>query len=182
MSAIFLGIGSNTDRDLHLLRGLEALQMLLGPLDLSAVFESESVGVLGRRFYNMVVGVNTHLSLVDLNAALKAIEAACGRRDSPSPGRITLDIDILSYGNLTGEHAGQMLPRPEVVRNAFVLWPLALLAPNAVLPGTNQSHAELWADWQGDQQLWPVPFQWKGCALTSPALLEAPLLRSRSGG
>ena len=79
MTAIFLGIGSNTERDLHLARGLDALQQLVGPLDLSPVFESEAVGVLGRRFYNMVVGAHTHLSLQDLNAALKAIEAACGR-------------------------------------------------------------------------------------------------------
>lgn len=182
MTAIFLGIGSNSDRDVHLARGLEALQQLLGPLDLSAVFESEAVGVLGRRFYNMVVGAETHLSLSDLNCALKAIEAACGRRDSPSPGRITLDIDILSYGGLVGVHAGQTLPRPEVVRNAFVLWPLALLAPQAVLPGSSKSYAELWAAWQGDQQLWPVPFEWKGQPLTSPTLLEAAALRSRAGG
>lgn len=182
MTAIFLGIGSNCDRDQHLSRGLDALQQLLGPLDLSPVFESDAVGVLGRRFYNMVVGAETHLSLSDLNAALKAIEAVCGRRDSPSPGRITLDIDILSFGDLTGVHAGQTLPRPEVVRNAFVLWPLALLAPNAVLPGRDQSYAELWAGWQGDQQLWPVAFRWKGQALTSRALLEAAALRSRVGG
>jgi 2-amino-4-hydroxy-6-hydroxymethyldihydropteridine diphosphokinase len=182
MTAIFLGIGSNTERDLHLVRGLDALQQLVGPLDLSPVFESEAVGVLGRRFYNMVVGAHTHLSLQDLNAALKAIEAACGRGDSPSPGRITLDIDILSFGDLVGVHAGQTLPRPEVLRNAFVLWPLAVLAPHAVLPGSDQTHAELWAGWQGDQQLWPVPFAWKGQALTSPALLEAAALAFRVGG
>lgn len=182
MTAIFLGIGSNTDRDLHLARGLEALQQLLGPLDLSPVFESEAVGVLGRRFYNMVAGAETHLPLRDLNAALKAIEAACGRRDSPSPGRITLDIDILSYGDLVGVHADQTLPRPEVVHNAFVLWPLALLAPHAVLPGSEHSYAELWAGWQGDQQLWPVAFAWKGQPLTSPALLEAGAIRSSVGG
>jgi 2-amino-4-hydroxy-6-hydroxymethyldihydropteridine diphosphokinase len=135
MTAIFLGIGSNTERDLHLVRGLDALQQLVGPLDLSPVFESEAVGVLGRRFYNMVVGAHTPLSLQDLNTALKAIEAACGRRDSPSPGRITLDIDILSFGDLVGVHAGQTLPRPEVVRNAFVLWPLAVLAPTRYCRG-----------------------------------------------
>lgn len=182
MTAIFLGIGSNSDREQHLSRGLDALQQLLGPLDLSPVFESDAVGVLGRRFYNMVVGAETHLSLVDLNAALKAIEAACGRRDSPSPGRITLDIDILSFGDMTGVHAGQTLPRPEVVRNAFVLWPLALLAPHDVLPGSSQSYAELWTGWQGEQQLWPVAFEWRGRALTSPALLEAQALRARIGG
>lgn len=182
MTAIFLGIGSNCDRDQHLHRGLEALQQLLGPLDLSPVFESEAVGVLGRRFYNMVVGAYTHLSLTDLNAALKAIEAACGRRDSPSPGQITLDIDILSYGDLTGVHAGQTLPRPEVVRNAFVLWPLALLAPNSILPGSGRTHAELWTGWKGDQILWPVAFDWRGRELTPAPLIEAQALRSRLGG
>ncbi|WP_339842343.1 2-amino-4-hydroxy-6-hydroxymethyldihydropteridine diphosphokinase [uncultured Halopseudomonas sp.] len=182
MTAIFLGLGSNSDRDQHLVRGLDALRQLLGPLDLSPVFESDAVGVLGRRFYNMVVGAETHLAVADLNAALKAIEAACGRRDSASPGRITLDIDILSYGDLTGVHAGQTLPRPEVVRNAFVLWPLALLAPHGMLPGSDQTYAALWAAWQGDQQLWPVLFQWRGQTLTSQALLEAQALRSSIGG
>lgn len=181
MKAIFLGVGSNVEREQHVQRGLDALSQLLGPLDVSPVFESEAVGVLGRRFFNLVVGAQTHLSLSDLNAALKAIEAACGRRESPSPGRITLDIDILTYGDLTGVHAGQTLPRPEVRRNAFVLWPLALLAPHACLPGSDRTHAELWTEWQGDQALWPVAFDWRGQVLTPAELIEAHALRSRSG-
>ena len=130
MTMVFLGVGTNTDREHHLGRGLDALKQLLGALDVSPVFESAAVGVLGHRFLNMIVGAQTHLSLLDLTSGLKAIEAACGRRDSPSPGRITLDIDILTYGDLAGEHQGLTLPRPEVLRNAFVLWPLALLAPD----------------------------------------------------
>ncbi|MFO7705452.1 MAG: 2-amino-4-hydroxy-6-hydroxymethyldihydropteridine diphosphokinase [Halopseudomonas sp.] len=181
MTMVFLGVGSNTDREQHLGRGLGALEQLLGPLDVSPVFESDAVGVLGRRFLNLVVGAETHLSLIDLTSGLKAIEAACGRRDSPSPGRITLDIDILCYGDLAGEHQGLTLPRPEVLRNAFVLWPLALLAPHALLPGSGRSHAELWAGWQGDQALWPVAFAWRGRALTPPELLEAHALRSFRG-
>ena len=93
MTRVYLGIGSNTGREYHLLRGLDALSELCGELQLSPLFESDAVGVLGKRFYNMVVGVETHLNLADLNAALKAIEAACGRRESPLPGRITLDVE-----------------------------------------------------------------------------------------
>lgn len=181
MTLVFLGVGTNTDREHHLGRGLDALEQLLGPLDVSPVFESDAVGVLGRRFLNLIVCAETHLSLGDLKAGLKAIEAACGRRDSPSPGRITLDIDILTYGELAGVHQGLTLPRPEVVRNAFVLWPLALLAPHAVLPGSSRTYAELWAGWQGDQTLWPVAFDWRGRALTAPQLIEAHALRSRLG-
>ncbi|QJD59414.1 2-amino-4-hydroxy-6-hydroxymethyldihydropteridine diphosphokinase [Pseudomonas sp. gcc21] len=173
MTTVLLGIGSNHDRERHLARGLDALEQLLGRLELSPVFESESVGMLGRRFYNMVVGTQTHLPLADLQAALKAIEAACGRRETKAPGRVTLDIDILVYGTLTGVHDGILLPRRETARNAFVLWPLALLAPDSVLPGTAQRYAELWAGWQGDQSLWPVHFEWHGRALTPDELIEA---------
>lgn len=173
MTAVFLGVGSNLDRDSHLTRGLDALEQLLGPLDLSPVFESEAVGVLGRRFFNMVVGADTHLPLADLQAALKAIEAACGRRKTSVAGRVTLDIDILVYGRLTGVHDSILLPRRETARNAFVLWPLALLAPHAVMPGTDQRYAALWAGWQGDQFLWPAPFEWRGRALTPVELIEA---------
>ncbi|KAA0695236.1 2-amino-4-hydroxy-6-hydroxymethyldihydropteridine diphosphokinase [Halopseudomonas laoshanensis] len=181
MTMVFLGVGSNTDREHFLGRGLDALEQLLGPLDVSPVFESDAVGVLGRRFLNMIVGAETHLPLSDLASGLKAIEAACGRRDSPSPSRITLDIDVLTYGNLAGEHQGLTLPRPEVRRNAFVLWPLALLAPHAILPGSGHTHAELWADWQGNQALWPVAFEWRGRALTPVELIQAHALRSTLG-
>ena len=173
MTEVFLGIGSNLDRERHLTLGLDALEQLLGALELSPVFESDAVGVLGRRFFNMVARAETHLPLADLQAALKAIEAACGRRKSRVPGRVTLDIDILAYGSLTGVHEGIQLPRRETARNAFVLWPLALLAPQAIMPGTVQCYAELWAGWQGEQSLWPVPFEWRGRALTPLELIEA---------
>ncbi|MCO5785679.1 2-amino-4-hydroxy-6-hydroxymethyldihydropteridine diphosphokinase [Pseudomonas sp. G11-1] len=175
MTVIYLGLGSNTDREHHLRRGLDALEQLLGPLELSPVFESDAVGILGTRFYNLVVGAQCQLDLVDLNAALKAIEAACGRREQTSPGRITLDIDILLYGELAGRHDGVLLPRPETRRNAFVLWPLALLAPAVVLPGSDTTIATLWSEWRGEQKVWPVAFEWHGQTLTPAWLLRQQL-------
>lgn len=175
MTRIHLGIGTNTDREHHLYRGLDALEQLLGPLQLSPVFESDAVGILGTRFYNMVVAADTALELADLNAALKAIEAACGRREQTVVGRITLDIDILLYGELSSCHDGVQLPRPELYRNAFVLWPLALLAPTLRIPGSGQSAAALWLGWQGHQKVWPVAFDWRGRALTPELLLRRAL-------
>lgn len=181
MTTVYLGLGSNVDRNHHLRRGLDALRQLLGPLELSPVFESEAVGVLGHRFFNLVVKAHTHLPLADLIAALKAIEAACGRRESRSPGRITLDIDVLTFGALAGQHDGVALPRPEVLSNAFVLWPLALLAPELTLPGQSLTVAMLWQNWQGQQVLWPVAFDWQGYPLTSASLIEAHQPRQVSG-
>ena len=54
-----------------------------------------------------------------------------------------------------------------------MLWPLALLAPEAVHPVADKPFAELWATAQIDQQLWPVPFTWRGVELTPAALLQA---------
>lgn len=172
MTRIYLGIGTNTQRVHHLQRGLDALEQLLGPLELSPVFESDAVGILATRFYNMVVAADSSLNLIDLNAALKAIEAACGRREQALPGRITLDIDILLYGELSGRHEGMQLPRPELSRNAFVLWPLALLAPQLIIPGAGQTAATVWQGWQGQQEVWPVAFDWHGQALTPELLLH----------
>lgn len=171
MTRIYLGVGTNTDREHYLHRGLDALEQLLGPLELSPVFESDAVGILGTRFYNMVVGAECSLSLPDLNSALKAIEAACGRREQSSPSRITLDVDILEYGDLTGRYGKVILPRPEVRTNAFVLWPLALLAPQVTLPGSDLTHGDLWSRWQGDQRLWPTGFSWRDRQLTPLELL-----------
>lgn len=170
MTRIYLGVGTNTNREHYLRRGLDALEQLLGPLALSPVFESDAVGILGARFYNMAVAADCVLGLAELHAALKAIEAACGRREQTVAGRITLDIDILLYGELAGCHEGVQLPRPEIYRNAFVLWPLALLAPQLDIPGSGQSAASLWMGWQGHQKVWPVAFDWRGQALT-PELL-----------
>lgn len=180
MTRIYLGVGTNTNRDHYLRRGLDALEQLLGPLQLSPVFESDAVGILGTRFYNMVVAADSALELVDLNAALKAIEAACGRREQSVPGRITLDIDIVLYGELVGQHEGVQLPRPELYRNAFVLWPLALLAPELRVPGGDQSAASLWLDWRGQQKVWPVAFAWRGRPLTPEELLRQALPESKA--
>lgn len=175
MTRIYLGVGSNTNREHYLRRGLDALEQLLGPLQLSPVFESDAVGILATRFYNMVVVADCALGLADLNAALKAIEAACGRREQKVAGRITLDIDILLFGELAGRHEGVQLPRPEIYRNAFVLWPLALIAPQLQIPDSPHTAATLWLGWQGQQKVWPVAFDWRGQALTPELLLRQAL-------
>ncbi len=80
-------------------------------------------------FYNLVVGADTELPLATLCQRLRAMEFAHGREpDAKKFAPRTLDLDLLLYGELVCE-TPLVLPRGEILSNAFVLWPLAELAP-----------------------------------------------------
>lgn len=153
MANIYLGLGSNRDRSRNLRSGLESLEALGDELMLSPVYESPAVGFVGSPFFNLVVGMVTELSVASLNRALKKIEAAHGRDpDGPRFGPVPLDIDLLLYDNLVGEHDGVLLPRPEILRNAFVLLPLSDIAPDVEHPVAQQTFRALWHEYDKSQQ------------------------------
>lgn len=146
MPNVFLGLGTNVDRERSMCAGLEALKILDPELVVSSVYESEAVGFEGPAFYNCVVQLNTELSLADLVQTLKAVEDANGRNRSASVDRGKgLDIDVLIYGDLVGDFDGVELPRPDIRRYAHVLLPLSEMAPEKCLPGTQIAYRELWA-------------------------------------
>ncbi len=164
MTTVYLGLGSNIERERYLVAGLDALQLLLGELALSQVYDSPAIGFDGQPFLNMVVRASTDLPLAELASRLRHIETEHGR-----PANATrfsarqLDIDILTYGDQVGEFAGVALPRGEILENAFVLRPLAELAPHASHPVNGRSYSELWKDFdQGSQVLDRVDFSWRG--------------------
>ncbi|GAA5525765.1 2-amino-4-hydroxy-6-hydroxymethyldihydropteridine pyrophosphokinase [Microbulbifer aestuariivivens] len=162
---MFLSLGSNIDRERNIRAGLDALAREfggVGALRVSRVFESVAVGFDGENFYNLVVGVHTDLPVGQLSLRLRAIEDANGRvRGGPKFSARTLDIDILTYDELAGEFDGVQLPRAEIVKNAFVLLPLAELAPAQRHPLSGETFAEMWAQYdKGRQKLWPVDFVW----------------------
>ncbi|MBC8649707.1 2-amino-4-hydroxy-6-hydroxymethyldihydropteridine diphosphokinase [Pseudomonas sp. MTM4] len=172
LTRVLLGLGSNNRREQNLTAGLDALEQLLGDMHCSPVFESVAVGYKGDNFYNLVVSGITELPLMELDRRLKFIEADNGRY-APDRKGLPLDIDVLVFGDLVGNFHGLELPRPETLKNAFVLWPLALLAPDVQHPVAGCRFAELWRDSAIDQKLWPVAFQWKGVELTPLTLLHA---------
>ena len=171
LTTIYLGLGSNIERERNLTAGLEALAGFLQEIRCSAVFESLPVGIKSGNFFNFVVVARTDLSLHELDRRLKEIEADNGRY---APGRkgLPLDIDVLLYGDRVGNFDGLILPRPEVLKNAFVLWPLALLAPEVLHPGERRSFAELWQEASIQQVLWPASFSWRGAELTPSELIQ----------
>ncbi|WP_213881736.1 2-amino-4-hydroxy-6-hydroxymethyldihydropteridine diphosphokinase [Pseudomonas sp. dw_358] len=166
LTPILLGLGSNIDREIHLCAGLDALSGFLHHLHCSPVFESAPVGIKSGPFFNLVVAAQTDLPLLELDRRLKIIEADNGRY---APGRrgLPLDIDVLTYGEHTGNVDGLELPRAEILKNAFVLWPLSLIAPTQIHRGVGKTFATLWAEAQIDQVLAPVAFEWRGRDLTA---------------
>ncbi len=169
LNRIYLGLGSNTDRERHLCAGLDALASLLVDMRCSPVFESQPVGIKSGPFFNLVVTGLTDLPLTALDRRLKFIEADNGRY-APDRKGLPLDIDVLLYGDLVGNFDGLVLPRAEILKNAFVLWPLAMIAPEITHPGAGSSMGQLWHEAKIDQVLAPVPFEWRGQQLT-PATL-----------
>lgn len=162
MNTVYVSIGSNIDRERHITQALDALAEQFGALGLSSIYESEAVGFDGDAFYNLVARFETSLSVGELSQALREIEAANGRsRAGAKFSSRTLDIDILTYGTLTGDIDGVNLPRAEILQNAFVLLPLAELAPQVAHPVTGQVYSALWAAYDRNQKLWPVDFRWR---------------------
>jgi 2-amino-4-hydroxy-6-hydroxymethyldihydropteridine diphosphokinase len=153
VTSVFLGLGSNIDPALHLPRGLAELEALLGPLQRSATYEGAAIGFRGDPFWNLVVAASTQLGVGELQAAIREIEYRHGRaRDATRNSPRTLDIDILTFGDAVGEIDGVQLPRGEILEHAFVLRPLAELAPAARHPQLGIAYAELWAVFDQDAQ------------------------------
>ncbi len=169
MARVYLSLGSNIDRHRHLCAGLDALAEEFGELMISPVYESEAVGFDGDNFFNLVVGLDTDLSVGALSEVSKKIENRNGRRrDCPQFSARTLDIDILTYNDTAAVVDNILLPRQEVLENAFVLLPLADIAPGGLHPVTRKSYAELWQQYdQSSQKLWAIDFSWQGRQLSS---------------
>lgn len=171
LTQVFLGLGSNVEREKHLQAGLDALAGFLQGMQCSAVFESQPVGIKSGPFFNLVVVANTDLPLAELSRRLKLIEADNGRYAQDRKG-LPLDIDVLFYGDLVGNFDGLVLPRAEILKNAFVLWPLSLIAPDKLHPIVGITLSQMWADAQIDQVLAPAAFEWRGEPLTPKEMLR----------
>jgi len=145
MSRAYLSLGSNVDAVTHLRAAVHALQLRFGDVVMSPVYRTRAVGFDGPDFYNAAAIIESDLDPHALNAWLHALEDAQGRdRSGPRYGDRTLDIDIVLFDGLTLEGAGNLrIPRPEL-KHAFVLRPLAEIAPDVVVPGSGRTLAQLW--------------------------------------
>ncbi|MGB0937444.1 MAG: 2-amino-4-hydroxy-6-hydroxymethyldihydropteridine diphosphokinase [Colwellia sp.] len=165
MAQIFISLGSSIKREYHVKQGIHSLarafSVSIDELSLSSLFESEAVGFRGENFYNMVIGIHCAYSVDKVAAILRDIEYTFGRSEHPekySPR--TLDLDLLLYDDLVIDKPVQ-LPRDEIDKNAFVLWPLSEIAPEITHPILHDNYASLWKNYNKQTQyLKRIPRCW----------------------
>jgi 2-amino-4-hydroxy-6-hydroxymethyldihydropteridine diphosphokinase len=146
MPTAYLSLGSNIDPETNLRSALAALRKRFGDVRLSPVYRTRAVGFDGTDFLNAAAVIDSDLDPPALDDWLHALEDAHGReRGGPRFGDRPLDIDIVLYGDLVLDGPGHLqVPRDEL-RHAFVLKPLADIAPDVVEPRSGRTLAALWA-------------------------------------
>ena len=147
MARVFVGTGSNENREENIRSGISALRELFGELTISTVYRNEAIGFDGDDFYNFVVAFDTDMDVTAIYHALRKIEDAHGRdRSQPKFSPRTLDLDLLLYDDLVIENDMYQLPRDDILKYAFVLKPLAEIAPAIKHPVLERSYDELWQE------------------------------------
>jgi len=151
---VYLGLGSNRNAEANIAAGIHALREAFESVRVSPVYRSPAVGFEGSDFLNCAAAVETSMALGELKQWLVELEDRHGRdRSQPKFSDRTLDIDILLYDDLVGDHDGLELPRDEILKYAHVLKPLTDLAPGLRHPVTGKTFAEHWDEFDGDRSL-----------------------------
>jgi len=145
---VFLGLGANLgDRERNLREALRMLAPACEIVAVSSLFRSAAVvpegAPPGPDFLNAACEVATALAPEELLAHVQRIERGLGRRPAPRWSARPIDIDILLYGDRVIEEEGLTVPHPLLTERAFVLAPLAELAPHLMHPRLGRTIVEL---------------------------------------
>jgi 2-amino-4-hydroxy-6-hydroxymethyldihydropteridine diphosphokinase len=143
--AVYVAAGSNVEPERHVALAVAGLEREFPGARSSPWYRNRAVGFDGADFINLVVGFTTALPVRAVLERLHAIEARCGRpRDAQRWAPRTMDLDVLLYGDLVCDEPGLRLPRPDLLKRAYMLGPLAALAPEVMHPTAHLTIGELW--------------------------------------
>jgi 2-amino-4-hydroxy-6-hydroxymethyldihydropteridine diphosphokinase len=147
VTQVFVAAGSNVEPVKNLRLALDELERSFAPLNVSPAYRNKAFGFEGEDFINLVVGFESSDDLYRVRERLQEIEARCGRpREAPKWAPRSMDLDILLYGDEVRSEPGLILPRPDLVKRAYMLKPIADIAPDFMHPTLHKSMRELWND------------------------------------
>lgn len=150
MPDVYVAAGSNVRPRTHLRRAIGLLRERWPGLAVSQAYANPAVGFQGDEFINLVMRLPATEPLPRVLEMLHAVEAECGReRAAPRWAPRSMDLDVLLYGDAVGEFPGAVLPRPDLTRRAYMLRPLAELAPDLAHPTLGRTMGELWGAFAG---------------------------------
>jgi GTP cyclohydrolase-4 len=145
MHTVYVGLGSNLgDRQGNILAALQKLRASCTVEAVSSYYETEPAGgASGPRFLNVAATLRTELAPAAFESFARSVETGVGRQHAQPLGARPIDIDILAIDALQKDFGRFEVPHPYLSARAFNLIPLAEIAPDAVVPGTGKTVAEL---------------------------------------
>jgi 2-amino-4-hydroxy-6-hydroxymethyldihydropteridine diphosphokinase len=149
VTRVYVALGSNIEPEWRLLQAAALLKQHFPGTHFSSCYQNGAVGFVGDDFINAAAGFDTTLSLGALAASLHQIEEQCGRkRDDAKWAPRAMDIDILLYGERIDHRPAVRVPRADLLRRAYMLGPMAELAPALEHPETRRTLLVLWHELQ----------------------------------
>ena len=155
VSTVYIGLGSNLgDRVGYLRDAVQRLSAIIKVEQVSRLYVAAPLGyVRDDAFVNAVICGKCSLKPLELLEMLQAIEAAMGRRPGVQYGPRQIDLDLLFYDAVQIETRKLTIPHPLIAKRAFVLKPLAEIAPNLMHPVFYYTISQLLQDAEDAEQV-----------------------------
>ncbi len=143
MPRVFVAAGSNIEPERNLALASRQLRRAWPQVQFSPWYRNCAAGFEGEDFINFAVGFDTQQPVHEVIAKLRAIEELCGRpRAAAKWAPRSMDLDVLLYGDMVEPEL--KLPRPDLLKRAYMLGPLADIAPEFMHPTAGATIGQLW--------------------------------------
>ena len=149
---VYISAGSNIEPARHLRMAIAGLRERFGPVSLSGIYRNPAEGFDGDDFLNLVIRVTTLDSPRAIIDTIELLHERSGRVRGSNPfSSRTLDLDLLMYGDRVIDEEKVRVPREDITDYAFVLGPMAEMAPRLEHPVTGRTMADMWQSFTGDK-------------------------------